>query len=78
MASFASIAQALDCAISIQKALADLPEGQQQALEMAYYQGLSHQEIAARLNQPLGTIKTRIKLGMNKLKKVLYPWFEQE
>ncbi|MBI5411257.1 MAG: sigma-70 family RNA polymerase sigma factor [Nitrospirae bacterium] len=53
---------------AVAKALAELPDGQQQALELAYYEGLSHQEIAARLNQPLGTIKTRIKLGMDSLK----------
>jgi RNA polymerase sigma-70 factor (ECF subfamily) len=61
---------------SVAKALADLPDGQQEALELAYYEGLSHTEIAARLNVPLGTIKTRIKLGMNKLKIALRPWRE--
>jgi RNA polymerase sigma-70 factor (ECF subfamily) len=55
----------------VSKALADLPEAQQQALELAYYEGLSHTEIAARLNEPVGTIKTRIKLGMSKLKASL-------
>ncbi|MGH7258156.1 MAG: sigma-70 family RNA polymerase sigma factor [Nitrospiraceae bacterium] len=56
---------------SMSKALADLPAAQQQALEMAYYQGLSHTEIAAKLNQPLGTVKTRIKLAMAKLRMTL-------
>ncbi len=56
---------------AVSKALAELPEAQQQALELAYYEGLSHTEIAARLNQPVGTIKTRIKLGMNKLRTAL-------
>lgn len=55
----------------VTKALSELPEAQQQALELAYYEGLSHSEIAERLNQPVGTIKTRIKLGMSKLKTVL-------
>lgn len=59
---------------SVAKALAELPEGQREALELAYYEGLSHREIAARLNAPLGTIKTRIKLGMNKLKDALGSW----
>lgn len=63
---------------SITKALADLPDGQQEALELAYYEGLSHTEIAARLNLPLGTVKTRIKLGMSKLKTALRPWWERE
>lgn len=61
----------------VKKAFAELPEAQQQALELAYYEGLSHQEIASRLNQPLGTIKTRIKLGMSKLKDLLRPCWEQ-
>ena len=55
----------------VTKALSELPEAQQQALELAYYEGLSHTEIAARLNEPVGTIKTRIKLGMSKLKSAL-------
>ena len=52
-------------------ALASLPRAQQQAVELAYYEGLSHTEIAERLNEPVGTIKTRIKLGMTKLKTAL-------
>ncbi|MEK6618690.1 MAG: sigma-70 family RNA polymerase sigma factor, partial [Nitrospirota bacterium] len=62
----------------VKKAFAELPEAQQQALELAYYQGLSHTEIAARLNQPLGTIKTRIQLGMNKLRATLRSCWGQE
>jgi RNA polymerase sigma-70 factor (ECF subfamily) len=60
----------------VSKALSDLPEAQRRALELAYYEGLSHSEIAERLGEPLGTIKTRIKLGMNKLKTVLRPCWE--
>lgn len=55
-------------------AVAELPQAQQQAIELAYYEGLSHTEIAARLNQPLGTVKTRIKLGMSKLRESLRQW----
>ncbi|MDN5941408.1 MAG: sigma-70 family RNA polymerase sigma factor [Nitrospira sp.] len=55
-------------------AVAGLPQSQQQAIELAYYEGLSHTEIAARLNQPLGTVKTRIKLGMSKLRESLQQW----
>lgn len=62
----------------VAKALAELPENQQQALALAYYEGLSHTEIAARLNQPLGTIKTRIQLGMNKLRATLRSCWGQE
>jgi len=58
-------------------ALSGLPEAQQQAIELAYYEGLSHMEIAAKLNQPLGTVKTRIKLGMAKLRETLRHCWEQ-
>ena len=54
--------------LTIAKAMAELPAAQREALEMAYYHGLSHTEIAAKLNQPLGTVKTRIKLAMMKLR----------
>lgn len=62
----------------VTKALAELPENQQQALTLAYYEGLSHTEIAARLNQPVGTIKTRITLGMSTLHTALRPCWDQE
>ena len=51
--------------------LSQLPPGQSQAVELAFFQGLTHSEIAARLNIPLGTIKTRIRLGLQKLKASL-------
>jgi RNA polymerase sigma-70 factor (ECF subfamily) len=63
--------------ITVGNALTSLPPAQQQAIELAYYEGLSHNEIAARLNQPLGTIKTRIKLGMSKLRDNLRRSWEQ-
>lgn len=66
--------QQTELGASVRKALAELPEGQQEALELAYFEGLSHTEIAERLRQPVGTIKTRITLGMNKLKIALRPW----
>jgi RNA polymerase sigma-70 factor, ECF subfamily len=60
--------------IAVGAAMAGLPQAQQQAIELAYYEGLSHAEIAERLNQPLGTVKTRIKLGMSKLRDSLQQW----
>jgi RNA polymerase sigma-70 factor (ECF subfamily) len=48
-----------------------LPEAQRNAVRLTYYQGLSQREIAAHLSVPLGTIKTRIELGMRKLGRSL-------
>lgn len=55
----------------VRAALGALPPEQREVIEMAYYLGLSHSEIAARLDQPLGTIKTRTRLGMMKLRERL-------
>jgi RNA polymerase sigma-70 factor (ECF subfamily) len=62
----------------VMRALVELPAAQRQALELAYYEGLSHSEIAERLKEPVGTIKTRIKLGMSKLKTALQPCWNIE
>lgn len=55
----------------IVEAMEGLPVEQRTAIEMVYYSGLTHAEIAARLNEPIGTVKTRIKLGIAKLRKQL-------
>lgn len=57
----------------VRGALGALSAEQREALELAYYGGLSHSEIAERLGQPLGTVKTRIRLGMMKLRDLLNP-----
>ncbi|HYC62103.1 MAG TPA: sigma-70 family RNA polymerase sigma factor [Thermoanaerobaculia bacterium] len=56
---------------AVRDALAELPEAQRIALELAYFEGLSQSEIATRLDQPLGTIKTRMQLGMKKMRERL-------
>lgn len=53
------------------RALAGLPPEQRQAIELAYFSGLSHTEIAAQLAAPIGTVKGRIRLGMNRLRVAL-------
>lgn len=55
-------------ATAVRAALTDIPPDQQQAIELAYFGGLTQQEIAARLNEPLGTIKARIRRGLLRLK----------
>ncbi len=55
----------------VQQALAGLNPDQREALVLAYFSGLSQTEIAAKLNVPLGTIKTRMRLGMMKLRDLL-------
>ncbi|MGB8325307.1 MAG: sigma-70 family RNA polymerase sigma factor [Candidatus Acidiferrum sp.] len=55
----------------VKAVLGNLPDSQREAMEFAYFEGMSHSEIAERTGQPLGTIKTRIRSGMEALKKVL-------
>ena len=60
-------------------AMGELSPPQRQAIELAFFEGLSQSEIAARLNEPLGTVKTRVRLGMQKLRDRLRPvFFDQE
>lgn len=53
---------------AVRSALGTLPNDQKLAIEMAFFGGLSHYEIADKLNEPLGTVKARIRRGMSKLR----------
>ena len=55
----------------MQEALQELSGEQQAPLEMAYFRGMSHTQIASELRQPLGTVKDRIRTGMIHLRKRL-------
>ena len=55
----------------LRKALAHLTPEERQAIELAFFSELTHQEVAASLNEPLGTVKSRIRSGLTKLRTVL-------
>lgn len=57
----------------VRRAVANLNADARQAIELAYFGGLTHTEIAARLDQPLGTVKTRIRTAMMQLRTLLAP-----
>lgn len=59
-------------------AIGQLPDEQRRALELAYFDGLTQEEIAARTATPLGTVKTRVRLGLMKLKEQMRPYWESE
>ena len=59
----------------VKLALEGLSAPQRQAIELAFFEGLSQSEIAERLNEPLGTVKTRVRLGMQKLRESLRPYY---
>jgi RNA polymerase sigma factor (sigma-70 family) len=56
---------------AVQRALAQLPEEQRRPIELAYYGGLSQTELAERLDEPLGTIKSRMFTGLKRLRELL-------
>ena len=57
--------------VALQRALAVLSPGEREAIETTFFGGLTHAEAAVRLNQPLGTVKTRIRSGLHKLRHAL-------
>lgn len=72
-----SLAKPLDTVVSdeisqrVRAALAELPDNQRQAFEMAYFEGLSQREISQSLEVPVGTVKSWFRLGFTKLRRSL-------
>jgi RNA polymerase sigma-70 factor (ECF subfamily) len=62
----------------VRLALKNLPETQRSVIELAYFEGLTHQEIATRLNEPIGTIHTRARLALIKMREILLPLHPDE
>src|SRR5260370_11444433 len=56
-----------DTRVLIRKVISGLPPAQQQAIDLAFFRGMSQREIAANTNTPLGTVKTRLELGLKKI-----------
>jgi RNA polymerase sigma-70 factor (ECF subfamily) len=63
-----SVVDRVDAGEPIAEALKELPPPQQDVIRLSFYTGLTHEEIAAKLGLPLGTVKTRIRLGMTRLR----------
>ncbi len=59
-------------------AIAELPQEQRRALELSYFEGLTQEEIAERTSTPLGTVKTRVRLGLMKLRERVRPYLSRE
>jgi RNA polymerase sigma-70 factor (ECF subfamily) len=67
---FAEVAGRLD-ADAVRRALATLPDLQREAIELAYFGGLSQSEVATRTGAPLGTVKSRMRLGLLSMRRLL-------
>lgn len=74
VASATNLENEVECSIMMQRVqrfMGDLPTDQQQTLQLAFWEGLSHSKIAERTGQPLGTVKTRIRSALTNLRKRL-------
>ena len=67
---------AADLGLPANGALSRLPDDQREAIGLAFFRGLSHSQIAACTNLPIGTVKTRIRLGMKRLRELLADHYE--
>lgn len=65
-------------AVNVRRCLGELPADQKHAIELAFFDGLTHVEISEKLNVPLGTIKTRIRLGLIKIRDRLQELMGEE
>ena len=70
--------ESADRSVTVAAALSSLPAEQRQAVELAFFGGLSHSEIAAQVAEPLGTVKTRIRLALQKLRQRLESMREED
>jgi len=66
------VEQTMD-AEAVREAVRRIPEDQRRTVEMAYFMGMTHIEIAERMSVPLGTVKSRLRIGLEKMREYLRP-----